>query len=412
MFSANATQRSLYPSYKLVSVDVSAFAQGNFRTLQFSSVTNGTPVNFNLDDVSLTGTCMTVSGNTSVSGVKLTYPGGFATSDAVGNYRFNVPYGFSGTVTPSKAGYRFSPASRPYTNVTQHLVNQDYTAIPLHTISGNAGVGGVTLSFIEGTPRAVTSQPNGDYSLIVPDGWNGTVTPSHPCFTFTPANLYYPGVYFAQANQDYTPVPNVAAGCSDIDVLIGGATQGKFALEPGASTRASFPGVNNGPVKIVNTDSTLLLGAERLIYKVGGVNTSFTEMMALPDGQLDTTYWLPWYNNVDLDTQLRIGNVSGATATVHIFIGPNEVTPVEGITLPAGGSTRLSYAGVNNGPVKIVSDQDIVAAERLIYKVNNKNTSFSEMMALPASQLDVLYWLPWYNNNGRDLDTQLRFGVP
>jgi hypothetical protein len=52
----------------------------------------------------------------------------------------------------------------------------------------------------------------------------------------------------------------------------------------------------------------------------------------------------------------------------------------------------------------------IVAAERVIYKVNNLNTSFSEMMALPNSQLDTTYWLPWYNN--KDLDTQLRFGVP
>jgi hypothetical protein len=49
------------------------------------------------------------------------------------------------------------------------------------------------------------------------------------------------------------------------------------------------------------------VAAERLIYKVGGVNTSFSEMMALPDNLLDTTYWFPWYNNNDLDTQLRFG---------------------------------------------------------------------------------------------------------
>jgi hypothetical protein len=52
----------------------------------------------------------------------------------------------------------------------------------------------------------------------------------------------------------------------------------------------------------------------------------------------------------------------------------------------------------------------MVSAERVIYKVNNVDTSFSEMMALAASQLDTLYWLPWYNNV--DLDTQLRFAVP
>ena len=43
-------------------------------------------------------------------------------------------------------------------------------------------------------------------------------------------------------------------------------------------------------------------------------------MMGLPDSQLDTTYWMPWYNNVDLDTQLRFGNVSGSPATVHVYI--------------------------------------------------------------------------------------------
>ena len=126
----------------------------------------------------------------------------------------------------------------------------------------------------------------------------------------------------------------------------------------------------------------------------------------LPANQLDTTYWLPWYNNADLDTQLRIANISGSTATVTVTIGG---TTLPSFNLAAGASTRLSYP-VNNGPVKIISTQNIVAAERVIYRINNVNTSFSEMMGLPAPQLDTTYWLPWYNNV--DLDTQLRFGVP
>ncbi len=79
-------------------------------------------------------------------------------------------------------------------------------------------------------------------------------------------------------------------------------------------------------------------------------------------------------------------------------------------TLAAGESTRKSFAGINSGPVQIQSDVPIVAAERVIYKINGINTSFSEMMALPNTLLDITYWLPWYNNV--DLDTQLRFGVP
>ena len=131
--------------------------------------------------------------------------------------------------------------------------------------------------------------------------------------------------------------------------------------------------------------------------------------MALPNTQLASTYVLPWYNSKSLDTQLRIANVSATDATVHVFIGGVEMTGSP-FTLTPGASARKSYPDIDKGPVKIESDVDIVAAERVIYKVNNVNTSFSELMGLPAGHLDLLFWLPWYNNI--DLDTQLRFGMP
>ena len=110
--------------------------------------------------------------------------------------------------------------------------------------------------------------------------------------------------------------------------------------------------------------------------------------MALPNSQLNTTYWMPWYNNVDLDSQLRFGNVSGAPATVHVYIGGTEMpgSPFALTASGAGQSLRVSFAGINDGPVKVVSNVNIVAAERVIYNVNGTNTSFSELMALPNSQ--------------------------
>jgi hypothetical protein len=353
-----------------------------------------------------------VSGNAGLGGVTLRYTDGTpkaVTSRSDGTYSLLVRKGWSGTVTPSKSGYRFSPANRSYSSLFYPQYFQDYTAIPLYTISGNLGVGGVTLSYEENGSKTVTSQADGSYSLTVPESWTGIVTPTHLCFTFEPTEYSYTSLGTDQTGQDFAASFDTGAGCSDVGLEIGGAPQGRFGLTSGESTRAGFASVNAGPVKIESTNMLPLIAAERLIYKVSGVNTSFSEMMALPDKQLDKVYWLPWYNNNgrDLDTQLRLANVTGQDATVHIFIGENEMTPAEGMPLLAGESTRVSYSGVNDGPVQIVSDQEIVAAERLIYKVNNLAVSFSEMLALPQGQVDKIYWLPWYNN-GKDLDTQLR----
>jgi hypothetical protein len=202
-------------------------------------------------------------------------------------------------------------------------------------------------------------------------------------------------------------IANVSGSQATVTVTIGGVPRPSFNLAAGASTRLSYPGVNNGPVKIESTQN--IVAAERVIYKVNGINTSFSEMMALPNSQKDTTFWLPWYNNNDLDTQLRFANTTNTPATVHVYIGGLEMTGSP-FTLQPSESTRRSFVGINSGLVKITSNVPIVAAERVIYKVNGVNTSFSEMMGLPNSLLDTTYWFPWYNNV--DLATQLRFGAP
>jgi Zn-dependent metalloprotease len=247
--------------------------------------------------------------------------------------------------------------------------------------------------------------------------WNGGPSTTAGISNLGPNTTYYWQVRAANQvggidadNQtwgSFTTTSTLPPGATGVKTYIGVDQKGSYSLASGQSLRESYTGANNGPVKILSTSSTPLIGAERVVYKVNGVNTSFSELMGLPDSQLDNIYWLPWYNNTgDLDTQLRFANVSASTATVHVYIGGAEMSGSP-FTLLSGESTRESFAGISNGPVKIESDVPIVAAERVVYKVAGVNTSFSEMMALPNSHLDTTYWLPWYNNV--ELDTQLRF---
>ena len=152
----------------------------------------------------------TISGNAGVAGATVGYTDGTpktATADSNGNYSFTVSVNWSGTVTPSKVGYSFSPANRPYTNISLDQTGQNYIATALtYTISGNTGVTGVTLSYTDGTLKMVNSDINGNYSLSVPFNWSGTVTPSKTGYSFSPVNATYTNVVANQI-QNYIATP-------------------------------------------------------------------------------------------------------------------------------------------------------------------------------------------------------------
>ncbi|MDD2921630.1 MAG: hypothetical protein PHQ36_05025, partial [Anaerolineales bacterium] len=87
----------------------------------------GTTVTINV----LAPAVVNISGNAGVSGATLSYDDGglkTVTSIADGSYTLPVSYNWSGTVTPTKSGYTFVPASMTYTNVTVDQINQDYVA--------------------------------------------------------------------------------------------------------------------------------------------------------------------------------------------------------------------------------------------------------------------------------------------
>lgn len=66
-----------------------------------------------------------------LAGVMMRGLPGDPVTDASGNYAAaHVSAGFCGTVTPTKAGYSFTPANRTYSNVTANYTAQNYTALP------------------------------------------------------------------------------------------------------------------------------------------------------------------------------------------------------------------------------------------------------------------------------------------
>ena len=133
-----------------------------------------------------------------IGGATLNYTGGSITPGSDGCYTRIVPDGWNGTVTPSLTGYTFSPDHVDYSNITASQT-QDYIATQVFSISGNAGIGNATLNYAGGS---TTAGGNGSYTIIVPSGWNGTVTPSLTGYTFSPDHVDYSNITASQT-QDY-----------------------------------------------------------------------------------------------------------------------------------------------------------------------------------------------------------------
>jgi photosystem II stability/assembly factor-like uncharacterized protein len=126
-------------------------------------------------------------------------------TDTNGYYTATVDSGWSGAVTPTKAGYTFDPESTSYNGVTDNQ-ETNYTGTFLtFTLSGHVrntdsiGIEGVVMS---GLPNDPLTDVNGFYIDTVDYGWSGTVTPTDTC-PFLPESTYYDSVTSDQTDQNY-----------------------------------------------------------------------------------------------------------------------------------------------------------------------------------------------------------------
>ena len=166
------------------------------------SVNIGTPTKVDVSGLVVTFDAATNT-NQPLAGVTVAFSNGTtATTTATGAYTATLPWLFTGTVTPTLAGYAFLPGSRTYaTGLSNSLTGQDFVAHKVVTISGTVkdasatpkAIAGVTVTLSNAGGSAITAA-DGTYSVVVSSGWSGTATVSLAHYTFAP-NAPVTGVY-------------------------------------------------------------------------------------------------------------------------------------------------------------------------------------------------------------------------
>ena len=157
---------------------------------------NVTGQNFTGTAYSISGTV--TSGGSPFSGVTMTLSGtasGTTTTDSSGNYTFTGLANGTYTVTPSKTGYTFTPASRNVTISGANVIGQNFTGTA-YSISGTVTSGGghgtpipgVTMTLSGAGTGTTTTDTNGNYTFTGLANGTYTVTPSKTGYTFTPTS--------------------------------------------------------------------------------------------------------------------------------------------------------------------------------------------------------------------------------
>jgi hypothetical protein len=161
---------------------------------------------------SLSGTI--TKGGLGLAGVSVAFSTFTGLTNSAGAYTIsNVPAGTRARIIPSLSGYAFTPASISVSSLSGNLVNQNFTASVVLTVSGKITdkatglpLGGVTVAL--GTLSAISNATTGAYTIRnVPVGTSGVLTPSLAGKTFTPAPVTITNLQVSLHSQNFVAAP-------------------------------------------------------------------------------------------------------------------------------------------------------------------------------------------------------------
>ncbi|HZH32581.1 MAG TPA: carboxypeptidase regulatory-like domain-containing protein [Pyrinomonadaceae bacterium] len=194
-------------------------------TLIFNNLTGDQTANFTGTSNAHGITGRIVDGaNTPLSGVAVTLSGsqtGTATSDANGNYSFNLPEGGNYTITPATAGYMFAPPSLSFANLSGKQAANFTATRETYNVGGrirdssnNAALAGVTVVLSGARSATTTTDAAGNYSFAnLPPGGNYTITPALAHYTFAAPGATFNNLGMHQtANFNGTRNTHVVSG--------------------------------------------------------------------------------------------------------------------------------------------------------------------------------------------------------
>jgi Domain of unknown function (DUF1929)/Bacterial Ig domain/Glyoxal oxidase N-terminus/Kelch motif len=289
----------------------------------------------------------TLSPSTVGSGVTMTLSGAAtatATTDASGNYQFSSLANGSYTVTPSKAGFNFSPVSQPVTINGANVSGINFAATAQTwklsgTISPGSLGNGATVT-LSGTSNATTTaDASGNYTFSGLGNGAYTVTPSKTGINFSPssqaANINganASSVNFSAVAQTWSLSGTISPSSlgSGATVTLSGTSNAATTAD--ASGNFTFSGLGNGGYNVTPSKTGFTFTPSSQAANINGANVSGINFAAVAQ---------TWSLSGTISPS-SLG--SGATVTL---------SGTSNATTTADGSGNFSFSGLANGPYTV-----------------------------------------------------------
>jgi outer membrane protein assembly factor BamB len=224
-------------------------------------------------------------------------PGGAtATTQADGTYTIPNMIAGSYTLTPTKSGFAFTPASRDVTISDADMAAQDFVGAPAFSISGTVRESGnlladVTMTLSPGG-RTTTTQADGTYALTgVTDGIY-RVTPTKVGYSFTPWNRNVvvsgadvTGVDFSGTATAYSVSGAVLCQGNPLAGVVVTLTPGGLSATTQEDGTYSITGVGNGDYIVTPSKFNYVFAPTRAIT-VNGADATGVDFAADDAGLL------------------------------------------------------------------------------------------------------------------------------
>ena len=342
-----------------------------------------------LNTYSISGTVTLGAGNLQNVTVAISGTAFSTTTAADGTYTLaNVPYGTTGDLTASLAGYSFSPASFHIPGLAGDLSGKDFAATVVYTLSGKVTLGtsggaGVKNVVVSLGSHTGTTAADGTYPIQnIPAGTSGNLTPALVGYTFNPPDLSINNLQADTGGQNFVAtliVYNISgkvtvggSGLPGVTVAISGTAFSTTTLANGAYTLANVPYGTTGdltPSLSTYTFSPTSLHISSLAGDLSGKNFTAVQSFTIS-------------GKVTLGTPAGAGlqNVVVSLGTYTATTAADGSYTIQNIPAGASGNLTPNLAGYGFSPSSIhiaslaanQSDQNFTAA--IIFTISGKVT--------------------------------------